>query len=131
MVYVQILAKLAYFDIPIRDNIHQYQCDNPIISISAMGDKTSVLHVEPGIFEWLGWYQLGLPKWFTPAELKSHGYNIDVNYKPYVNANKLDYEETIEGYYKRSGETARHILRMHEKEGKFIHCMLIGQVKQK
>ena len=47
-----------------------------------MGDKTKVLHVEPGIFEWLGWYQLGLPKWFTPAELKSHGYNIDVNYKP-------------------------------------------------
>ena len=72
-----ILTKISEFTINLD------QCNNPI-SISAMGDKTTVLHVEPGIFEWLGWYQLGLPKWFTPAELKSHGYNINVNYKPYV-----------------------------------------------
>ena len=82
-----------------------------------MGDKTTFLHVEPGIFEWLGWYQLGLPKWFTPGELKSHGFNIDDSYKPYVSVSKLDSEESIEGYYRRSGETARHILKMHEKEG--------------
>lgn len=85
--------------------------------LKAMGQKDTILHIEPGIFEWLGWYQLGLPKWFTPPELKSHGFNIDVNYKQFVPITKFDLDESIEGYYRRSGETARHILKMHEKEG--------------
>ena len=84
-----------------------------------MGLKDTLLHIEPGIFEWLGWYQLGLPKFFTPAELKSHGFNIDINYKPFVPLTKFDLEESIEGYYRRSGETTKHILRQCEKEGRF------------
>lgn len=92
--------------------------------LKAMGQKDTVLHIEPGIFEWLGWYQLGLPKWFTPAELKSNGFNVDVNYKPYVSISKMDFEETIEGYYRRSGETAWHILKTHEKEGGNV--MIVG-----
>lgn len=82
-----------------------------------------MLHIEPGIFEWLGWYQLGLPKWFTPAELKSHGFNIDETYKPFIPISKFNMEEDIVGYYKRSGDTAKAILKKHENDGKkYISC---------
>jgi len=87
-----------------------------LCDISDVCPKAS-LCVEPGIFEWLGWYQLGLPKWFTPAELKSHGFNIDVNYKPFVPINKFDMDEDIAGYYKRSGDTTKQILDKHDHEG--------------
>ncbi|KAL3856218.1 hypothetical protein ACJMK2_010995 [Sinanodonta woodiana] len=75
------------------------------------------LHIEPGLFEWMGWYQLGLPKWFTPQELQQHGFNVDTSYVPYISGPKLDYDETIELYYKRSGEIAKKILKKHELDG--------------
>ncbi|XP_052800510.1 protein UBASH3A homolog isoform X2 [Mya arenaria] len=85
--------------------------------LKSMGQATVPLHVEPGIFEWLGWYQLGLPKFFTPTELKSHGFNVDLSYKPFVPITKFDMEENIEGYYRRSGETSRNIVIRHQQEG--------------
>ena len=96
---------------------------------SAMGLKDTLLHIEPGIFEWLGWYQLGLPKFFTPTELKSHGFNIDVNYKQFFPITKFDLDESIEGYYRRSGDTARHILRQHEKEGNNMSRLMTKPTK--
>ena len=82
--------------------------------------QTALLHVEPGIFEWLGWYQLGLPKWFSPNDLKGHGYNIDLTYQPFISIAQLDMDEDIAGYYRRSGDTAKKILKKHEQEGKLL-----------
>lgn len=82
-----------------------------------MGQQNLVIRVEPGIFEWLGWYQLGLPKFFTPSELKGHGFNVDVSYIPVTPISKFDMEEDIQDYYKRSGETSKRILSKHQAEG--------------
>jgi ubiquitin-associated SH3 domain-containing protein len=82
-----------------------------------MGQQNIPIRVEPGIFEWLGWYQLGLPRFFTPTELKGQGYNVDINYQPVITTAKFDMEEDIQDYYKRSGETSKRILAKHQQEG--------------
>ncbi|VEL36418.1 unnamed protein product [Protopolystoma xenopodis] len=40
------------------------------------------IRVEPALFEWLAWYTGRRPNFLTPAELCSHGYPVDTNYRP-------------------------------------------------
>ncbi|KAH3887013.1 protein UBASH3A homolog [Dreissena polymorpha] len=84
--------------------------------LKAMGQLSTPICVEPGLFEWLGWYQLGLPKFFSPKELEAEGYIIDQTYKPFFSVKKYDIEEKIHGYYRRSGETARNIAITHQHD---------------
>lgn len=84
--------------------------------LKTMGQDISI-RIEPGIFEWMGFYQLELPHWFTPSELKEHGFNIDVHYKPLITMVKYDIEEDIAKYFRRSAETVKHILQKHQQDG--------------
>lgn len=69
------------------------------------------MNIEPGIFEWLAWYQEGFPNWFTPEELVSK-YNINLNYKPVVNRIDLEahFQENLDEFYNRNSQTMQGIL---------------------
>lgn len=84
--------------------------------ITALGLKIK-LCIEPSIFEWLGWYQLGLPIWFTADELIERGYSVDRNYVSYMVPTQLYLDETVEHYYSRCADFTRYILKKHEPEG--------------
>ncbi|KAL4223676.1 Ubiquitin-associated and SH3 domain-containing protein B [Mactra antiquata] len=95
-----------------------YRCvDTGTRILEELGLRDLKLHVEPGLFEWLGWYQYGCPVWFTPNELKMHGFNVDITYKPVVPIDKFDMDEDIHGYYRRSGDVAKKIVQKHQAEG--------------
>lgn len=69
------------------------------------------IKIEPGLFEWLVWYPDGLPDWMTPKELTSAGYNIDLDYQPFVTeAEMRDSRETCEQFYLRNTFVTRGAL---------------------
>ena len=53
-----------------------------------MADKLKI-NIEPGLFEWLAWYQDEMPSWMTAAELTAAGYNVEPGYKPYISSEEL------------------------------------------
>lgn len=73
--------------------------------LRALGKKNELkIKVEPGLFEWLVWYPEALPNWLTREELVAAGYNIDLEYEPFVSQNDLsEAQETCEEFYLRSG----------------------------
>lgn len=75
------------------------------------------IHVEPGLFEWLGWYRSGLPNFMSMPELVDCGFNIDVNYEVVWPFTKYDRNEKAEQYYQRCHEVTKEILCRHEVEG--------------
>lgn len=60
------------------------------------------INIEPGLFEWCGWYRTGMPAWMTIPELQDRGFNISSNYKPVISSFSLNVSETSEEYYMRS-----------------------------
>ena len=75
------------------------------------------ISVEPGLFEWLGWYQTGIPKFMSLTELRENGYNINAHYSPVWPISKYNVHETTEQYYERCHLVTQEILRRHEHEG--------------
>jgi ubiquitin-associated SH3 domain-containing protein len=58
---------------------------------------------EPGLFEWLAWYQDGMPDWMSGEELVAAGYNIQLAYKPYISAEELqESTESCQQFYIRN-----------------------------
>ena len=53
-----------------------------------VADKLKI-NIEPGLFEWLAWYQDEMPSWMTAAELTAAGYNVEPGYKPYISSEEL------------------------------------------
>ena len=76
------------------------------------------IHLEPGLFEWLGWYQEGLPKWMNTKEFHDFGLKVGTSHTPIVPVSKLDLKETTEQYYNRCHLVSKELLKKHEKEGK-------------
>lgn len=85
-------------------------------------DKQVSICIEPGIFEWLGWYnQSGLPDWMNNDELIAAGYNINSKYDalvplPLIIANMT---ETVEQYYVRCDEVVQNVVKTTEPEGNY------------
>ena len=81
------------------------------------------IHVEPGLFEWLAWYQDAMPDFMTDSELAAAGYNIQLSYKPYISAEELrDSQlngcvESCEAYYTRSFFVTQCVLASTEDAG--------------
>ena len=81
------------------------------------------IHVEPGLFEWLAWYQDAMPDFMTDSELAEAGYNIQLSYKPYISAEELrDSQlngcvESCEAYYTRSFFVTQCVLASTEDAG--------------
>ena len=50
--------------------------------------------MEPGLFEWLAWYQDAMPDFMSDKELAEAGYNIELSYKV-KNFVNLEFRVTI------------------------------------
>ena len=85
------------------------------------------LKIEPGLFEWLAWYQEGLPKFMSSEELTAAGFNIDTSYRPVMSIEMLkeiDTPEPCEHYYTRNGHITNALLAntQHQGEASIYHC---------
>uniref|UniRef100_A0A182JRH9 Protein UBASH3A homolog n=1 Tax=Anopheles christyi TaxID=43041 RepID=A0A182JRH9_9DIPT len=69
--------------------------------------------IEPGLFEWLAWYQDGLPEWLSPNELIAADYNIATDYKPLTTVDDLKehFHEKLNEFYCRNSDTAEAIIK--------------------
>lgn len=97
-----------------------------IVYIGLGIDKQVSICIEPGIFEWLGWYnQSGLPDWMTNDELIAAGFNINSNYEALVSLSLLieSISETVEQYYIRCDEVVQTLIKTTESKGKIIKKM--------
>ncbi|XP_053696188.1 protein UBASH3A homolog [Sabethes cyaneus] len=74
------------------------------------------IRIEPGLFEWIGWYPNGLPNWISSDELKAAGHNIASNYTPITSKEDLiqHQNEDLEGYYRRNAVLAKKIVENNE-----------------
>jgi len=76
-------------------------CHN-ILKGMGLEDRLKI-HLEPGLFEWLAWYQDSMPDWMESEELIDAGFNIDTTYKPYISSDELeDTQESCQQYYIRN-----------------------------
>ncbi len=87
--------------------------------LPGMGDNHEI-HIEAGLFEWLGWYTTGLPKFMTSAEYKENGFNVSNKHQPIWSVSKYNIHETTEQYYDRCHIVTKAILNRHEADGKKI-----------
>jgi len=82
------------------------------------------LHVEPGLFEWLAWYQDAMPEWMSAKDLVANGYEVDTGYEPYISKDELrdtqaqfQQPESVEQFYTRNFFVTRCILQATEEAG--------------
>ncbi|XP_022253956.1 protein UBASH3A homolog [Limulus polyphemus] len=80
--------------------------------LRALGQDDIPIRVEPGLFEWLAWYQDSMPAWMTPQEMLEYGFNIDLNYNPLITTAELwEKKESSEQYYIRSFYITQTLLK--------------------
>lgn len=68
------------------------------------------LKIEPGLLEWLAWYPAGIPTWMTSEELVKAGFNVDLDYVPFIKKTDLPPRENSAQYYDRSYSLIRHVM---------------------
>lgn len=88
--------------------------------------KEMSLNIEPGLFEWMGWYnENGMPTWMTTKELQDAGYNINMSYEPLTSpAEVIDTEESCEKYYERNFHATKSLIDNTKTQGGNI--LLVG-----
>ncbi|XP_040154603.1 protein UBASH3A homolog isoform X3 [Anopheles arabiensis] len=95
-----------------------FRCIQTATSVlEGLGLKATVpICIEPGLFEWLAWYQDGLPEWLTPDELLAADYNIDTAYKPLSSPGLLreNFHEKLNEFYCRNSNAAEEIIKSTE-----------------
>nr|XP_029708278.1 protein UBASH3A homolog isoform X2 [Aedes albopictus] len=91
-----------------------FRCIQTTTSIlEGLGLKDShPIHVEPGLFEWLAWYQEGLPEWMSKEELVAADYNIVLDYEPLTKEDDLKarLQEGLEEFYHRNSSVTEHLI---------------------
>ncbi|XP_058463645.1 ecdysteroid-phosphate phosphatase isoform X2 [Malaya genurostris] len=91
-----------------------FRCIQTTTSIlEGLGLKDShPIHVEPGLFEWLAWYQDGVPEWMSNKELIAADYNIATNYDPLSKIEDLKEQllENLEEFYHRNSAVTEHLI---------------------
>merc|ERR1712223_333654 len=91
--------------------------------LKSLGALDLPIHVEPGLFEWLAWYQDAMPDFMSDTELAEAGYNIELSYKAYISADELrDSQdqgcvEGCEAYYTRNFFVTQCVLASTEDVG--------------
>ncbi|KRX89335.1 Protein UBASH3A -like protein [Trichinella pseudospiralis] len=74
--------------------------------------------IEPGLFEYMGWYKEENLNFLSNLEMVVQGYEVDPDYFPVISCADLKTKyknETIEEYYKRTGDVIGSILSKHPK----------------
>ncbi|XP_026315110.1 protein UBASH3A homolog isoform X3 [Hyposmocoma kahamanoa] len=78
---------------------------------------TVKIKVEPGLFEYKMWHESkGLAPFMTPKEFYLGGYNVDINYKPYVDLNVAT-PETMQDFYDRCALVMQSAYKDTQKVG--------------
>ncbi|XP_055586453.1 ecdysteroid-phosphate phosphatase isoform X2 [Uranotaenia lowii] len=92
-----------------------FRCIQTTTSIlEGLGIKeTHAIHVEPGLFEWLAWYQEGLPDWLSKEDLCSAGYNIVMDYEPLTKIDDLKekLQESLDEFYLRNSTITEDLIK--------------------
>lgn len=81
--------------------------------LTAMGLENKLpLNVEYGLFEWLGWYEMGLPMWLSEKELGVI-FNVNEEYQPVISRDHLEsiLKESLEEFYQRNSNSMRELLK--------------------
>ena len=93
--------------------------------LQGMGIEDRVkIRIEPGLFEFLGWYDRGLPSFFNPSEMIINDedhlnmFNIDKTYRPIIPLEKLSRDENYLDFYNRSFKVTQQITDKHKLTGK-------------
>lgn len=98
--------------------------------LKGLGASNLPIHIEPGLFEWLAWYQDAMPDWMSAEELANAGYNVHLSYKPYISADELQdsqaqgCNESCEAYYTRNFFVTQCVLASTEDLGG--HVLFVG-----
>ena len=87
------------------------------MSSTGLGVEREV-NLEPGLFEWLGWYLAAVPRFMTPQEFHDAGLPVCLTYTPIWPVSRYNVQETTEQFYDRCYQVTREILKKHESEGK-------------
>jgi len=87
--------------------------------LTGLGVEREV-NLELGLFEWLGWYLAGVPKFMTSQEFCDAGLPVCVTYTPIWPLSRYSVQETTEQFYDRCYQVTRDILKRHESEGMFV-----------
>ncbi|CAF2084003.1 unnamed protein product [Rotaria magnacalcarata] len=125
-------ARLTGEALAANDSLAQYCYSSPAFRciqtahyiLQGMGIEDRVkIRVEPGLFEFLGWYERGLPTFFNSSDMnineeeETHLYNIDKNYRPIISLEKLSRDEKYIDYYNRSFKVTQQITDKHKLTG--------------
>ncbi|CAF2510177.1 unnamed protein product [Rotaria sp. Silwood2] len=125
-------ARLTGEALAANDSLAQYCYSSPSLRciqtahyiLQGMGVEDRVkIRVEPGLFEFLGWYERGLPSFFNPSDMsindeeESNLFNIDKNYRPIISLEKLSRDEKYTDYYNRSFKVTQQITDKHKLTG--------------
>lgn len=95
-----------------------------ILDLLGMGIEDRVkIRIEPGLFEFLGWYERGLPTFFNSTDSTNSDdelykqFNIDKTYRPIIPLDKLSRDEKYLDYYNRSFKVTQQITDKHKLTG--------------
>ncbi|XP_052891351.1 protein UBASH3A homolog isoform X2 [Anopheles moucheti] len=95
-----------------------FRCIQTATSVlEGLGLKATLpICIEPGLFEWLAWYQDGIPEWLSNEELIAADYNIATDYKPMTTAEDLkeQFHEKLSEFYCRNSDIAESIISTTE-----------------
>lgn len=88
-----------------------------------MNSLETVINIEPGLFEWMGWYS-ALPEFFSPSEFMENGYNINTSYQPIIplESLKLSIKESIDDYYDRGNKISSALTSVHQNGNILLIC---------
>jgi hypothetical protein len=90
--------------------------------LAAQGlEKIVKIRIEPSVFEFLGWYDKGLPTFLNYEALINFGYNIDVNYRPLLPVDRLQADENYTDYYQRSFNVTKYLTNLHQGDGTSLY----------
>ncbi|XP_053613429.1 ecdysteroid-phosphate phosphatase isoform X2 [Plodia interpunctella] len=85
--------------------------------LQGLQDPSVKIRVEPGLFEYKVWHAAkGLAPFMTNEELHKAGYQVDVDYKPYVDL-AIDTTETVEDFYDRHEKVIHSVVKDTEAVG--------------
>jgi len=100
------------------------QTCHAILSGLGVADRLKI-NIEPGLFEWLAWYQDEMPSWMSSEELIAAGYNIEPSYKPYISSEELqDSQESCQQFFIRNFFITQCALQATEEAGGNV--LLVG-----
>ncbi|KAJ3648287.1 hypothetical protein Zmor_020101 [Zophobas morio] len=84
--------------------------------LEGCGKNDLKIKIEPGLYVWWAFFGDNLPKWLTPEELTTWGYNIDLEYQPIISIDALGgKKETYAEYCSRSLVVSTEAMNAHSQ----------------